>query len=113
MVGRGSEHCHGCLGGCRVVPCPYRRPMPSREMHSEPFIHLVDVTHDRALIAWGAFQFVRNDHNARWEIVDDEQLQQVAGRHTCIGSSAEPFGDATVEVVNADGDVVASASTDE
>jgi tartrate-resistant acid phosphatase type 5 len=29
------------------------------EIHREPFIHLADLAHDRALIAWGAFYFER------------------------------------------------------
>ena len=40
-------------------------------VHVEPFVHLVDVSHDRALVAWGAFWFHRSDTAARWEIVDD------------------------------------------
>lgn len=85
--------------------------MTSPQIHSEPFIHLVDLSHDRALIAWGAFCFSRQAPSDRWQIVDDEQLRQTVGRHTCIGTSAEPFGDATVEVLAGDGQVVASAST--
>ncbi len=81
--------------------------------HVEPFVHLVDVTHDRALIAWGAFWFEHADGAPRWEIVDDQQLERVAGRRGCIGSSAEPFGAARVDVLDAEGDVVASASTSE
>ena len=85
--------------------------MAETQLHREPFVHLVDVSHDRALIAWGAFFFQRSDE--RWEIVDDEQLPEVAGRRTCIGSSAEPFGAATVEVLDADGVVVTQSSTQE
>ena len=49
--------------------------MSSAEIHREPFIHLVDLGYDRALIAWGAFYFERTEHG-RWEIVDevDERL---------------------------------------
>jgi len=80
----------------------------------EPFVHLVDLTHDRALIAWGAFWFEHAARAApRWEIVDDQQLGRVAGRRGCIGSSAEPFGDARVDVLDGSGDVVASAETSE
>ena len=85
--------------------------MSSTDVHLEPFIHLVDVTHDRALVAWGAFFFVYDERAQRWQIVDDEQLGERVQRHTCIGSSAEPFGAATVQVLDADGDVVAEAST--
>lgn len=87
--------------------------MLSPEVHHEPFVHLVDVSHERALIAWGAFCFTREDAGARWDIVDDEQLFDVAGRRTCIGSSAEAFGSANVQVVDADGGLVAEAQTSE
>ena len=82
-------------------------------VHVEPFVHLVDVSHDRALVAWGAFWFQRSDAAARWEIVDDQQLHELAGRRTCIGSSTEPFGDSLVEASDAGGRVVASGRTSE
>ena len=82
-------------------------------MHSEQFVHLVDVSADRALIAWGAFYFTRDSPDARWEIVDDQQLPDVVGRRTCIGSGAEPFGTATVQVFDTEGDVVVEATTAE
>jgi tartrate-resistant acid phosphatase type 5 len=81
------------------------------ELHSEPFVHLVDLSHDRVLIAWGSFWFRRNERNRRWDVVDDQQLYDVAARRTCIGSSAEPFGAARVEVFDTDGTVVAESST--
>lgn len=86
--------------------------MVAREkLHVEPVIHLVDVTHDSALVAWGAFHF-RRDHDAdRWEILDDSELQAACGRRTCIGHDAEPFGTGTVEVLDERGEVVASATT--
>ena len=80
-------------------------------MHSEPFVHLVDLSHDRVLVAWGAFAFVRDPGAPGWDIVDDERLEEATGRRTCIGSSAEPFGDAAVEVLAVDGEVVATEST--
>ena len=72
--------------------------MSSAEIHREPFVHLVDLGRDRALIAWGAFYFERTERS-RWEIVDDEQLPGRVGRRTCIGATAEPFGNATVQVL--------------
>lgn len=81
-------------------------------VHVEPFLHLVDVTGDRALIAWGAFWFVRTSDGHGWRIVDDQRLAGVAGgRRRCIGAGAEPYGDAQVEVLDAAGDVVARAAT--
>lgn len=81
------------------------------EIHQEPLVHLVDLSHDRVLLAWGAFWFRRDDPSHRWEIVDDHALQELVGRRTCIGSSAEPFGHTRVEVLDGDGTVVAEAST--
>jgi tartrate-resistant acid phosphatase type 5 len=85
----------------------------AEELHGEQFVHLVDLSHDRVLIAWGAFFFTRDDPERRWEIVDDQRLHEVAGRRTCIGSGAESFGPATVEILDADGNQVASAHTDD
>jgi len=82
-------------------------------VHVEPFIHLVDVTYDSALIAWGAFHFVRDEKSDRWEILDDQQLPEHAGRHTCIGHGAETYGATTVDVLDTTGDVVSKASTSE
>lgn len=84
---------------------------PAPDVRVEPFIHLVDVSHDAALIAWGAFHFVRDERNARWEIVDDSDLQERFGRHTCIGHEAEPFGDAVVRVLDQEGRTVTEAAT--
>jgi hypothetical protein len=81
-------------------------------IHAEPFVHLVDLTHERVLVAWGAFFFERTPHE-RWEIVDDDELLEKVGRRTCIGTGAEPFGRGTVQVLSKAGDVVAEASTDE
>lgn len=81
------------------------------ELRKEPFIHLVDLSHNRVLIAWGAFWFTREGRTARWEIVDDEQLPTLVGRRTCIGTGAEPFGTATVRVLHADGKLAAQTST--
>lgn len=87
--------------------------MARGQMHVEPFIHLVDVTHESALIAWGAFHFRRDDAVGRWEILDDSELQEACRRHTCIGHGAEPFGAGTVEVLDEGGEVVARASTED
>ncbi|HYG95189.1 MAG TPA: metallophosphoesterase [Nocardioides sp.] len=87
--------------------------MPDDDVRVEPFIHLVDVTHECALVAWGAFHFVRDRDRERWEIVDDSDLEARFGRHTCIGHDAEPFGAAVVEVLDGDGEVVASATADD
>jgi tartrate-resistant acid phosphatase type 5 len=81
------------------------------DIHCEEFVHLVDLSHDRALIAWGAFWFRRDEAEGRWKILDDSELEAAVGRRTCIGHHAEPFGQATVVVSNVDGEVVAEART--
>ena len=86
--------------------------MSSAKIHREPFLHLVDLAHDRVLIAWGTFYFERTEQG-RWEIIDDDQLPVRVGRHTCIGAGAEPFGHARVQVTTTDGKVAAEVSTDE
>jgi tartrate-resistant acid phosphatase type 5 len=84
--------------------------MTQPEVRSEQFVQLADLTHDRALVAWGAFCFTR-DGDDRWQIVDDQRLHELVGRRTCIGSRAEPFGAATVEVYDGDGVLVRTATT--
>jgi hypothetical protein len=80
----------------------------------EPFLHLADVGPDRALVTWGGFWFHRGGPTERWNIVDDEQLTDVdPGRQESIGARSEPYGEAVVEVSDASGTVVASASTGE
>ena len=74
---------------------------------------LADLAHDRALVTWGAFYFVRADPDRRWTIVEDDDLFDLCGRRTCIGTEAEPFGDTTVEVTDSTGAVVGQASTSE
>jgi tartrate-resistant acid phosphatase type 5 len=37
--------------------------MSSAEIHREPYIHLVDLSRYRALIAWGALYFERTERN--------------------------------------------------
>ena len=69
------------------------------ETHFEPFLHLADVGPDRALVTWGGFWFHREHADARWDIVDDEQLGEVdPGRTESIGARSTPYGDAMVEV---------------
>ncbi len=74
---------------------------------------LADLAHDRALVTWGAFYFVRYDPDQRWAIVEDDDLPDLVGRRTCIGTEAEPFGATTVEVLDRAGAVVSRASTTE
>lgn len=86
---------------------------PATDVHLEPFVHLVDLTHDAALVGWGGFHFVRGPRSERWEIVDDSDLPDLCGRRTCIGHSAEPFGSAVVQAYDGTGAVVAEARTED
>jgi tartrate-resistant acid phosphatase type 5 len=72
---------------------------------------LADLAHDRALVTWGAFYFVRYHPDQRWAVVEDHELPELVGRRSCIGTEAEPFGDTHVEVMDASGAVVSEAST--
>ncbi|MGY1721292.1 metallophosphoesterase [Blastococcus sp. SYSU DS0552] len=82
------------------------------DTHFEPFVHLVDVTPDRALIAWGGFWFRRGAPDGRWQVVGDAELAEVdPGRTGSIGADSEPYGDAVVEVLDPTGAVVARART--
>jgi tartrate-resistant acid phosphatase type 5 len=87
---------------------------PAAEVHFEPFLHLVDVGAEEALIAWGGFYFRRGDSPyGEWRIVDDEELREVAGGRTgTVGFSSEPYGEAVVEVER-DGETVAVVETAE
>ena len=89
--------------------------MADLETHFEPFLHLADLGEEHALVAWGGFYFRRGDSPyGEWRVVDDEELNEVAGhaRRGTIGASSEPFGHAVVEVER-DGRVVARAETSE
>ncbi|MCZ2807106.1 metallophosphoesterase family protein [Modestobacter sp. VKM Ac-2983] len=84
------------------------------ETHFEPYVHLVDVGPDRALIAWGGFWFRRPDAGSRWQLVDDEQLDAVdEGRTGSIGARSRPYGEAVVEVLDDAGGTVGRAVTGE
>ncbi len=82
------------------------------EAHPEHFLHLACVTHNSALIAWGAFHFKIKDGGQKFELMDDDDLKKLTPpRRESIGARSEPYGDATVKVSDAAGNVVATAST--
>lgn len=68
----------------------------------EPYVQLVDVTATAALVAWGGF--VLEEHGGAWR-----------ARRTgeTIGARSVPVGRAAVEVLDADGTVVARQATDD
>jgi tartrate-resistant acid phosphatase type 5 len=84
-------------------------------IHREPFVHLADLTHEHALIAWGAFFFTDPDGDGDgWRIVEDPDVHAAAGdgRRETIGVSSAPYGTAEVIVTDAaTGAVVALATT--
>jgi len=77
--------------------------------HIEPYLYLAGLTHDSALIAWGAFHFTTRDVEEGWELVDDERLPS---RKESIGERSEPYGKARVVVTDMAGRQVAEVSTD-
>ena len=68
----------------------------------EPYVQMVDVTTDAALIAWGGFHL--GYHDGSWQA-------ERAGE--TIGARSEPFGRAAVEVLDRDGTVAARETTAE
>lgn len=89
-----------------------------RGSHFEAFVHLADLTHDRALIAWGGFFFDPPDgDSSSAQIVEDHDLADVPGqghRDESIGVSSRAYGAGEVEVLDpATDEVVATASTSE
>ena len=86
--------------------------MPSDDVHVEPFLHLVDVDSDAALVAWGAFHFVRDHDSDRWR--DRRRLRPAGGTAGTPASATTPSrsGTRVVEVLDAAGTTVAE-ETDE
>lgn len=68
--------------------------------HFEPYVQLVDVTDDAALIAWGGFQL--GEHGGGWRA-------ERAGE--TFGARSQPRGRAVVEVLDGDGAVAGRAVT--
>ena len=81
------------------------------EFHAEPYVYLAGLSHDSALIAWGAFYF-RTRSDGRFKLVDDEDLQWVhPPRCDSIGCRSKPYGPAEVRVRDESGAVVGCAMT--
>ena len=82
------------------------------EFHAEPYIYLPSVTHESALVAWGAFYF-RVTSKGTWKLVDDTDLKYVhPPRKDSIGARSAPYGPAHVEVYDPTGAVVSVAKTE-
>lgn len=75
-------------------------------IHREEYLYLADVTHNRALIAWGAFYFKLkgNPDTGKWELIDDDDLDDFkTSRTNLIGAGSAPYAEnntpAEVEVI--------------
>lgn len=77
------------------------------EFHGEPYVYLAGLTHDSALIAWGAFYFRVKEKDGSHKLLDAEDMEP-ALRET-IGRKSTPYGPARVVVRNAAGEEAASA----
>ena len=78
--------------------------MPNNKstVHIEEYLYLPDLSHNRALIAWGAFFFdTKGDpESGKWRLIDDDDLKNFKlSRKQTIGARSEPYaGNNTAEV---------------
>jgi tartrate-resistant acid phosphatase type 5 len=72
----------------------------------EPSVHLVDVTDDAALVAWGGF-WLEERHGRPW-VVDDDDLPPGG----TIGAGSPPYGRARVDLRRNDGSVMSARADD-
>ncbi|HYI94437.1 MAG TPA: metallophosphoesterase, partial [Bryobacteraceae bacterium] len=77
------------------------------DFHGEPYIYLAGLTHDSALIAWGAFYFRVKENDGTHKLLDAEDMEP-ALRET-IGRKSTPYGPARVVVRDSSGSEVATA----
>lgn len=81
------------------------------EFHAEPYIYVPALTHESALIAWGAFYF-RVTSQGKSKLVDDDDLKYVhPPRKDSIGACSAPYGPAQVDVYGPDDALAATAKT--
>jgi tartrate-resistant acid phosphatase type 5 len=69
-------------------------PDKDLSIHREEFLYLADLTHNRALIAWGAFYFklLGDPDKGKWELIDDDDLKKFGtSRKDLIGASSAPY----------------------
>jgi tartrate-resistant acid phosphatase type 5 len=62
--------------------------------HREEYLYLANLTHDAALVAWGAFYFkLKGDPDTgRWKLIDDDDLDDFGtSRTNLIGASSSPY----------------------
>ena len=77
------------------------------DFHGEPYVYLAGLTHDSALIAWGAFYFRVNETTGAYKLLDADDMEP-ALRET-IGRKSTPYGPARVVVRNSSGEEMTSA----
>lgn len=77
--------------------------------HREEFLHLAHVSHDRALVTWGAFFF--EPDGDRHALIDDDALARppIGRKRGCIGRETESYGPASVRISR----VTPSGATDD
>ena len=77
------------------------------DFHGEPYIYLAGLTHDSALIAWGAFYFRVKEKDGTHKLLDADDMEP-ALRET-IGRKSTPYGPARIVVRDSSGTEVATA----
>src|SRR3712207_652260 len=97
-----------------VQPAGARATQPGRytsasmpEFHGEPYVYLAGLTHDSALIAWGAFYFRIKENRGTFKLLDAQDVEP-ALRET-IGRKSTPYGPARIVVRDLAGVEVATA----
>src|SRR5437867_9529165 len=70
--------------------------MPHHDLtvHREEYLYLAGLTHNSAIVAWGAFYFkVKGDpDNGKWKLLDDDDLDDLnTSRTNLIGASSSPY----------------------
>jgi len=87
--------------------------MTPAERRFEPFVHLADVTDTAVLVGWGGF-WLDCDDAGGCQVVDDEALDDPERRRSgTIDVESTSYGPALVEVLDGDGQVVASGEATE
>jgi hypothetical protein len=78
-------------------------------VHREPFICLAGVTHNSALITWGAF-FFKVDDDGEFHLLEDKDLRRMREfpkRNSSIGAASEPYDpDGRVEIFDSNNNLV-------
>lgn len=90
---------------------PAVNPATGDSIHFEPYLYLAGLTHEAALITWGAFFFrvKRTNDEREFRLLDDDRLKNVLGRKGTIGAMSEPYGPARVEVFDTAGKLITVA----